>query len=135
MRLENCRLWGTLEDNQSNFVSEYISRKIMKWNLQLKRLRRLIKWLYGLDYIWILIQIGNCKKKYLCDNLENFNDNWYLIILMNIFNYLCVRICVCIGGRNLYLLKIHTKIFTKNIGWCLEFLENNPEVKWVLGIV
>lgn len=41
MRLENCRLWGTLEDNQSNFVIEYISRKIMKWNLQLKETKEI----------------------------------------------------------------------------------------------
>ena len=32
MRLAKCKLWGTLEDNQFNFVNEYISRKIVKWN-------------------------------------------------------------------------------------------------------
>ena len=48
MRLAKCKLWGTLEDNQFNFVNEYISRKIVKWNLQLKESKEIGKVTIGL---------------------------------------------------------------------------------------
>ena len=48
MRLAKCKLWGPLEDNQFNFVNEYISKKIVKWNLQLKESKEIGKVTIGL---------------------------------------------------------------------------------------
>ena len=147
MRLAKCKLWGTLEDNQFNFVNEYISRKIVKWNFigrtdaetETPKLRPpdAKNWHNGKDpdagkdwrqekgnnrgwdgwmvsqtpWTWVSVNSGSwwcTMKPGMLGSMRSQRDrhnwatelklkHWYLVIFMNIVNYLCVIICVCNG--------------------------------------